>query len=981
VRGPAIKHMMVVLFESTFITPALPGCGIAGWWESCYTYNPEMKFFPYLPAVGWLLMAPIGRPAIPELDPAGVEFFETRIRPVLAEFCYECHSAESSKLKAGLRVDDREGLLKGGDSGPALVPGHPEQSLLLKAMRHADPDLTMPPKKDRLAEAVLADFETWIRMGAPDPRTGGSAAASAPAWTEHWAFQPIHKAALPHVTASDQVRTPVDAFVLAKLEEKGLGYSPLADKRALIRRATYDLTGLPPTPEEVEAFVADTSPEAYARLVNRLLDSPQYGERWGRYWLDVARYADTKGYLAGGAQRRFDFSFTYRDYVVQALNEDLPFNRFIVEQIAADHLKLGDDKRPLAALGYLTLGRRFLNNQHDIIDDRIDVVTRGMMGLTVTCARCHDHKFDPVPAEDYYSLYGVFENSREPDDKPLLGVRPPEPLHQEYLAEVKRREVERDKFREEKIDEALAELRKRAGDYLWCAQVARASGGDMEALARENKLVPMVVRRWMEALKSWEQDSNAVMTPWFALAPLPEEGWKEKAADVMRQWSGEAAASQPMNPVVTARLAEKPPESLRDLANRYAELFQAAVDRWNAHLKAVHEADPNAARPEALPETEWEAVRQFFVANGAPVNVPRDETRELTRGSSPRLRELQAKVDEVDTFHPGAPPRAMALVDDGRIRQPRVFRRGNPNNRGDEVPIQFLGFLAGDHRQAFTNGSGRLELAEAIVAPDNPLTTRVLVNRVWMHHFGRPLVLTPSDFGTRAEPPSHPLLLDYLAATFMEQGWSLKSLHRTLMLSTAYQQSSLPRVEAAKVDSENQLLWRMNRQRLDFEAMRDTLLLLSGRLDLSQGGRSVEIASDDYKPRRTLYGFIERQNLPGLFRTFDFASPDLTSPQRFSTTVPQQALFLMNSPFIQDQVKSFLQRSDVASLPNDEARIKRLFQLAYQRQPDPAELRLALDFLNQPAAASESVKEGQASSPWQELVQVVMVSNELFFVD
>jgi cytochrome c553 len=371
------------------------------------------------------------------------EFFEKKIRPLLMENCYRCHSHESEKVKGGLLLDTREGLLKGGDTGPAMIPGDPEKSLLIKSVRYTDENLQMPPKGKKLAAEQIADLETWIKIGAPDPRTE-KVAASGPPLSDpikvrnHWAFQPIKDAAIPPVRNKRWVQTPIDSFILAKLEEKGMKPSPRAGKRTLIRRATFDLIGLPPTPEEVAEFLADQSADAFAKVVDRLLGSHYYGERWARHWLDVARYADTKGYVFE-EERRYPYSYTYRDYVIRAFNEDLPYDQFIVQQLAADLLPLGEDKRPLAAMGFLTLGRRFLNNQHDIIDDRIDVVSRGTMALTVACARCHDHKYDPIPTKDYYSLYGVFASCNEPSDKPLLGTAALPKEYPEYVEERKTR--------------------------------------------------------------------------------------------------------------------------------------------------------------------------------------------------------------------------------------------------------------------------------------------------------------------------------------------------------------------------------------------------------------------------------------------------------------------------------------------------------------------------------------------------------------
>jgi hypothetical protein len=728
-----------------------------------------------------------------------VDFFEKHVRPVLAEKCFSCHGPH--KQRARLRLDSRTGVLNGGDNGPAVVPGKPDQSLLIRAIRQ-DGDLKMPPK-GRLSAGEVENLTAWVRQGAPWPAAavGAMAGSIEEVRRRHWAFRPVRKPTVPAVHAAGWVRTPIDAFVLAALDARGLAPAAAADRRTLLRRLSFDLLGLPPTPEQVQTFEADTSLAAYETLVDRLLASPHYGERWGRHWLDVARYADTRGYVFT-EERKFPYSYTYRDWVIRAFNEDLPYDQFIVQQLAADRLPLGEDKGPLAAMGFLTLGRRFLNNQHDVIDDRIDVTTRGLMGLTVACARCHDHKFDPIPARDYYSLYGVFASSVEPREPPLLTIPRNTP----------------------------------------------------EALAFETEL--------------------------------------KKRTD--------------------------------------------AVEKYRAEHRAEL-AGGNAK------------VRQELAA-------------------------LRNKVNQWRVSGPGSPPRAMTLEDAPNLVNPYVFIRGNPGNHGPAVPRQFLEVLAGAKRQPFGQGSGRLELARAIASPDNPLTARVMVNRVWMHHFGAGLVRTPGDFGTRGEPPTHPELLDFLAATLVENGWSVKQLHRLIVLSAAYRQSSVADARTAEADPENRLVGRMNRRRLEFEPLRDALLAVAGRLDGTAGGPPVEMTAADAR-RRSVYGFIDRQNLPGLLRTFDFASPDASTPQRHTTTVPQQALFLMNSAFVIEQAKSFAARPDVRGQPDDTARIRRMHQLAYGRDAEPEEVKLGLSFL-------AAVSEGRAGlSPWEQYAQVLLMGNEFAIVD
>ncbi len=645
----------------------------------------------------------------------GVEFFETRIRPVLVESCYECHSADAGEIEGELTLDNRAAVLRGGRSGAVITPGDPAASRLLRALRYDDPELQMPPE-GKLPDEVIADFEKWIALGAPDPRDGTAPALDtiASRAESHWAFQLPMRPAVPE--AEDNWATnPVDKLILAELSSAGFSPAAEASRGELIRRLYFDLIGLPPSWEEVQAFEANGSPEAYRELVDKLLNSPQFGERWARHWLDVARFADTKGYVFT-EDRNFPHAYKYRDWVIAAFNDDMPIDRFLKYQIAADQMIEGDEQRQhLAAQGYVTLGRRFINNPHDIAADRIDVVFRGMMGMTVACARCHDHKFDPISDEDYYALYGMFASSDEVQDEDL---------------------------------------------------------------------------------------------------PL--------------------------------RLVDK----------------------------------------------------------AEPVNVG-------------------------------------------------VFIRGNAQNRGKPVVRGFPKFFTASAKSV-DSGSGRLELAEAIASSENPLTARVFVNRVWGHLFGEQLVRTPSDFGLQSEAPRQQAVLDLLAVDFMGNHWSLKWLVRELVTSSTYRQSSQVEPALLATDPENLLWGRMNRRRRDFEAMRDGLLAVSGRLDDRVGGESERIDIGEGGARRTLYAQIDRQNLPAVFRAFDFASPDTHSPERAHTLVPQQALFLLNNPMMQA-----VGRDLVARLTGDQPaeRIAELYRLVLAREPSASEVEQALEFLNrekpQPLPADE----------------------------
>jgi hypothetical protein len=905
-----------------------------------------------------------------------IEFFESKIRPIFAEHCYNCHSEKAEKLKGGLRLDSTEAILKGGDTAPAVAPGDVEGSLLIKAVRYTDADLKMPPKNKKLSGEQIASLEAWVKMGAPMPLTSavspsdGERAKKARA--KHWAFQPVKRPTVPTVKNSRWVQTPVDNFVLATLEKRNLGPAPTADRRTLIRRVTYDLVGLPPTYEEVEAFMCDQRPDSYARLVDRLLASPHYGERWARYWLDVARYADTKGYLAGGEERRYAFSYTYRDYVVRALNDDKPYNQFLIEQIAADKLELGEDKSSLAALGFLTLGRRFLNVQNDIIDDRIDVVTRGTLGLTVACARCHDHKFDPIPTKDYYALHGVFASSEEPAELPLLGPLKDSPDYQDFLKQKAKIEAESEEYKVKEIAQFISELRQHVGDYLFAAHEAAKSEDQskFDTFAGERKVNPTVLRRWMKDLDARAKKPDPIFQPWFELAKLPDADFATSAKSVAAKWASEQPA---INPVVAKALTGDL-NSVKAAADAYTKLFKEVDGEWKNALESAKKTT-NAA-PTSLANADRETLRQVLYAEGMPLVLPRAEAdtilaRKLGEGTA----QFRNRIEALNWTHAGAPKRAMALVDRSNPGNSHVLKRGNPSNPGEEVPRHFLEILSATIPPPFTNGSGRLELARAIASPDNPLTARVYVNRIWLHHFGEGLVTTPGDFGVRTEEPVNRALLDYLAATFVENGWSTKSLHRMILLSATYQQSSEEQAVDAKLDPDNRLLSHMNRERLDFEALRDTLLQLAGKLDPKIGGLPVEIDTEPFATRRTVYALIERQNLPAVFRTFDFANPDTSNQGRFHTTVPQQALFLMNSPFVIQQARNVAERAEITKAASVEGKIQALYRLILQRAPQKNEVELGEKFI-----AAQAQKDSKLS-PLERYAQVLLLSNELSYVD
>lgn len=640
-----------------------------------------------------------------------VELFERHVRPVLLERCVSCHGPDQQE--SGVRLDSREQILHGTEElDPLVIPGNPDASRLMQVVLYSEDDTQMPPKA-KLPETVLAGIRRWIATGAewPDDSEFGRAEAfDADAWKRHWAFQPVREPVRPDFGADNW--HPIDVFIRHRLAERNSTASPLADGRTLVRRISYATKGLPPELSELKrvAEIEQSGGDVGAFLhdyIDRGLASPHYGERWARYWLDIARYADTKGYVFR-EDREYKDAWRYRDWVINAINADMPYDEFLKRQIAADQLPGNDDPSQLAAMGFLTLGRRFLNNKHDIIDDRIDVLTRGTMGLTVSCARCHDHKFDPIPTADYYSLYGVFDSSDEPKNEPS-----------------------------------------------------------------------------------------------------------------------------------TLRLVDRP-----------------------------------------------------------------------------------------------------------KPREPFIFVRGGAGNRGERVSRHFLTALSDNYEpQPFQNGSGRLELAERIAASENPLTARVAVNRIWIRLFGRGLVDSPSDFGVRTPRPVHGDLLDHLANWLVEHNWSRKALIKYILVSHTWLQSSNDRPELVEADPENRLLARMPRRRLDFEAFRDSLLSVSGRLEPDVGGESVDITKAPYGTRRTLYARIDRQNLPNVFRTFDFASPDNHSPQRFETTVPQQALFQFNSEFVL-QTSEAIAKQVVGSNDSVESTVRKLFELILKRAPTADERLWATDYFH-----------------------------------
>ena len=761
---------------------------------------------------------------------------------------------------------------------------------------------------------------------------------------DHWAFRKVQPPAVENVSWHG-ASTLIDGLHGKLIEANDLRMADRASRETLARRLHFNLTGLPASYDDVTAFVEDPSSNAYERLIDRLIASPRYGERWARHWLDVARYADNKGYVFE-EERRYPYAYTYRDWVAQAFNHDLPYDQFLIHQIAGDQVaKATGNSQAYAAMGFLTLGRRFLNRQPDIIDDRIDVLTRGTMGLTVACSRCHDHKFDPIPIEDYYSLYGVFASSEEPSEKPLLGE--PDhgsPAYQEFVLETEMREDEISEYFEVRHRKLRTEPILRA--YFQLAYDGRDWGDPkISSRAQKEKLYQKIAIQWRDLIKKGATEGETIFVPWAALAGASPEDYSKQLQHV----------KDSSHPLLWKALMAANLKSMQDVVAVYAR--EIALANGDAPHK----------------EAERESLRQLLVAGDSPTGLkPENLYRIFNTPEQQEVRRLRRRLEKHRAMSPGAPPRGMALVDRTKPVEPRVFVRGNSRAPGKTVPRQFLLALSGNDRKPFQQGSGRLELAKAIACADNPLTARVFVNRTWMQFFGRSLVESPSDFGVRTPEPLLHEVLDALAWQFMQDGWSMKKLHRTVLQSQLYQQDSVAGKNTRTKDVANVYATRMERRRLEFEAMRDAVLAVSDSLDLQTGGHPAELFKQPFSKRRALYGFIDRQNLPSTFRTFDMASPDAHSPQRLNTTVPQQALFMMNGPLVEQQAETLAKQARNHS--SGEV-IPFLYKRLFARLPDAEETMLGHGFID------SWTSDGDFEDGLQAYAHALLCSNEFMFVD
>ncbi|MBC8354485.1 MAG: PSD1 domain-containing protein [Planctomycetes bacterium] len=767
-------------------------------------------------------------------DKGGTDFFERRVRPILVKHCYKCHSEAASEQQGGLLLDRESGWLKGGETGKAILPNDPEVSLLISAVRYDNEALQMPPEEQLPAEQVRI-LEQWVSRGAPGPRQDlgetefsrlGDQTYLFEQAADHWSFQPVTAIEPPRVGDENWNQHAIDRFIFDRMSRDGLTPSRIADPRQLVRRLTFDLIGLPPAAEVVDAFVSDCETlradrsesdgydGAIESLVEQLVNSKAFGEHFARMWLDVARYADTDSFYRPDTKtpHYFPFAFTYRDYVVAAFNDGKPIDQFIREQFAADLMELSPDAPELAALGFLTVGPHAQRNPTEAIDDWIDVTTRGLMGVTAACARCHDHKYEPIPTTDYYALHGIFSS--------IVRVDP--------------------------LDEAKQPL--------------------------------------ISGYKPSEEDK--------------------------------------------ADYAEK----------------RAVIDK------------------------------QITGAGGK-------KSKNNNRSVAQKIRETD--LAELLLFHPGAPTHTMIVQERPRPIEPVVFVRGDATERGEAVSRRFLTILDQSQMAFPKNSSGRLQLAEKIVDPSNPLTARVFVNRVWGALIGSYLVDTPSDFGLQGDRPTHPKLLDWLAADFVSNDWSLKRLVLRIVLSKTYQQSSKQRGEMVQIDPQNVLLWRANRQHLSIEAIRDSMLAVSGQLNRTPRGRAAELWGDNYTRRRAIYGYVNRFNLDPTLRAFDFPTPMQTQPRRGESIVAPQALFTMNSPFVIDQAVALTDGEEFRQCETDEAKIGYLFREMFQRPADSPEITRFTKFVeSQQRFYDESpTRASKITSPWPLAAQALLMSNEFQYVD
>ena len=1081
------------------------------------------------------------------------EFFEKNVRPLFIQRCFGCHGAGASPM-GGLRLDSRESILHGGGRGPAIVAGKPNESLLIRALRQTDDSLKMPPGK-KLSDAAIAMLAQWIAMGAP--WAANQSPATETAAKKYWAFVPPQDPAPPQVKNSGWVKSPIDAFVLAGLEAKNLKPTPPASKRELIRRATFDLTGLPPTPEEVQAFLSDQKPDAFARLVDRLLASPRYGERWGRHWLDVARYADSNGLDENLVYRN---AFRYRDYVIAAFNKDKPYDQFVREQLAGDLLpdaqNLETSYERWTATGFLSLGAKMLAEddpakmEMDIVDEQMDTASRAFMGLTVGCARCHDHKFDPIPQADYYALGGIFKSSKTMENFKVVAtwheyvLAPPEDRErlQALLDKIKAKNKEAAVITQAENRKLSAEARLKLGAYLLAASdVLRYERITLAPVLSAGKSAPAgaVIRDASSfergnAPKKLEKGKANIVEgqkgPWFAEYDVTVPAAGEYELDMLEEESGAGTADVLVNGVLlkegaapvqnraaspdaggwsvtgifplaagknTLRLEHKSrfpyfekllvtpnplpkgtptplsniqisrqyginpgfldhwveelrrnkgaphsplfawyafqaqhslderslagwtspaaklferdhPKSVEELAGRYEMLCNVVIREFQDYQAAHASADsnklddeedlaPKTAPQQMLPDAGLDALRELLYEKAGPFRAPDDSRKFFPPAAQEQLALIEKERKGLEESKPDY-PRAMGVMEGPKPADLAINLRGSHWTLGPVVPRGFLHAITVRNPPAIPEGqSGRLQFAEWLTQPDHPLTSRVMANRIWRWHFGHGIVPSTDNFGRLGERPSNQPLLDWLAVKFVEQRWSVKEMHRLMMLSNTYQMSTKYDAHAAEVDPENILLWRANRQRLEAEPIRDAVMAVSGDLDLSMGGslltyKDRQYASDtekrgsmDYdRNRRAVYIPVVRSSMYEVFQAFDMPDPATSSGDRAATVVAPQALFMMNGTVVlkhtRTMAEQLLKRTDL----DDSGRIRDAYERALSRPPSAKEIDGALSFIAQVDRAMEGRKTDPAERrtfAWQSFCKALLSSNEFIYLN
>lgn len=904
---------------------------------------------------------------------AAPEFFETNIRPILANNCYGCHT---SSALGGLRLDSLEAMKKGGDHGPALVAGDPTRSSLIIRVKESHADLRMP-KGGQLKPAQIADLEAWVKAGATWPKTAAVAASPAdakyvitPERKNFWSFQPLKPVPAPSVKDAKWPKNEIDRFVLARLEKEGLKPVRPASKHDLLRRATLDLTGLPPTPEEIAAFDKDQSPNAFAKVVDRLLATPAYGERWGRMWLDVARFGEDdyrslnpnpRGY------RPYPNAYAYRDWVIQAFNDDLPYDQFVRAQLAGDLMDPKVRYKMLPATGFLGLGPWYYDNgsnevtRADERHDRVDATTRGFLGLTVACARCHDHKYDPIPQTDYYALGGVFFNTVY-EEYP----RAPKKVVDEFTR------LEEDLDKKQKIlqeanqalsNELSRSLALQTSTYLQAVwEVSGSQKKELDQVVEAHRLDYELLNRWVKYMaKPTTKYKNK--DAWQAMIKKGDakEAEAKKLAD---QFQEEVIAAmlernevEAENRVITDKdIPGTKPKKRTDKPSNFVSNRDFNPGSW-LRLKALPE-EQNSFWTEIF-QRELKDADDPTAMMDMPGKKPPPgvllfrgwglESR-LGADAQARVKTIQSDIDaarkKIDPYYPFI----HGVKDSPTPVNIQLALRGNPENLGHDVPRHFLTVFGGAEPTPLNQGSGRMQLAEEILK--QPIAMRVIVNRIWKGHFGTGIVDTPSNFGFGGERPTNPELLDYLAGSFLKDGMSIKKLQREIMLSAAYQLGTEMDKTAFDKDSGNRLYWRANQKRMDAEQVRDAVLAVAGNLDKTAGGPSQDLTPAF--TRRTVYGKVSRYKLDSYLQLFDFPSPAISTEKRFTTTVPLQRLFLMNSDFIQVEAEELAKR--VAPEPDNRARVRKIYLLAYGRDPKEEEVQLALDYLH-----SEPLREYEES--------------------